>query len=185
AVELHVAGGPVARVKRVHAVEYPQQRRLAAARGADEGGDPPVGQDQADVLERLDVAVVEVEMAHIELDRAGSLRHGRRRPGLHYGGGPQSRLPPGLNDTTTRALMLRIRMLSVMISAPDQASCCQFGYGLRANWKITTGRFAIGALRLVLQNWLLSAVKSSGAVSPLIRATASSSPVRMPLRAAG
>jgi len=43
----------------------------------------------------------------------------------------------------------------------------------------------MGALRLVLQNWLLSAVNSSGAVSPLMRATASSSPVTMPLRAAG
>ena len=42
-----------------------------------------------------------------------------------------------------------------------------------------------GASRLVLQNWLLSAVNSSGAVSPLMRATASSSPVTMPLRAAG
>ena len=35
---------------------------------------------------------------------------------------------------------------------------------------MTTGRLAIGALRLVLQNWLLSAVNSSGAVSPLMRA---------------
>ncbi len=76
-------------------------------------------------------------------------------------------------------------MLTVIRSAPAQASCCQFGYGLSANWKITTGRFAIGAFRLVLQNWLLSAVNSSGAVSPLMRATASSSPVTMPLRAAG
>ena len=42
---------------------------------------------------------------------------------------------------------------------------------------MTTGRLAIGALRSRLQNWLLSAVKSSGAVSPLMRATASSTPV--------
>ena len=62
-------------------------------------------------------------------------------------------------------------MLTVMSSAPAQASFCQFGYGLSANWKITTGRFAMGALRFVLQNWLFSAVNSSGAVSPLIRAT--------------
>ena len=72
-----------------------------------------------------------------------------------------------------------------MTSAPSQASCCQLSYGLSANWKITTGRLAIGALRSVLQNWLLSAVNSSGAVSPLMRATASSRPVSMPLRAAG
>ena len=49
---------------------------------------------------------------------------------------------------------------------------------------MTTGRLAIGALRSVLQNWLLSAVNSSGAVSPLMRATASSTPVIMPARAA-
>ena len=53
-----------------------------------------------------------------------------------------------------------------------------------ANWKITTGRLAIGAFMSVLQNWLLSAVNSSGAVSPLMRATASRMPVTMPARAA-
>ena len=47
------------------------------------------------------------------------------------------------------------------------------------------GRDAIGALKLVERNWLLSAVKSSGAVSPLMRAMASNRPVTMPLRAAG
>ena len=36
-----------------------------------------------------------------------------------------------------------------------------------------------------LQNWLLRAVNSNGAVSPLMRAIASSRPVTMPLRAAG
>src|SRR5689334_4998153 len=53
-----------------------------------------------------------------------------------------------------------------------------------ANWKMTTGKLDIGALALVLQNWLLSAVKSSGAVSPEIRATANKTPVTMPARAA-
>ena len=37
---------------------------------------------------------------------------------------------------------------------------------------------------LVLKNWLFSAVNSSGAVSPLTRATASSRPVMTPLLAA-
>ena len=53
-----------------------------------------------------------------------------------------------------------------------------------ANWNMTTGRFAIGAFMLSDQNWLLSAVNSSGAVSPLMRAIASRIPVRMPVRAA-
>ena len=67
---------------------------------------------------------------------------------------------------------------------PVQASFCHSLYGDSANWKMTVGRLAIGALRLVLQNWLLSAVKSSGAVSPLMRAIASSTPVTMPAFAA-
>ena len=46
-----------------------------------------------------------------------------------------------------------------------------------ANWKITTGRLAIGWSMLLVQNWLFSAVNSSGAVSPLMRATASKMPV--------
>src|SRR5450830_1229664 len=49
-----------------------------------------------------------------------------------------------------------------------------------ANWLITTGRLAIGRFILVLKNWLLSAVNNSGAVSPEIRATASSTPVTTP-----
>src|SRR6266542_327656 len=53
-----------------------------------------------------------------------------------------------------------------------------------ANWKMTTGRLAIGEFMLDVQTWLLSAVKSSGAVSPLIRATASRMPVMMPAFAA-
>ena len=49
---------------------------------------------------------------------------------------------------------------------------------------MTTGRLETGAFRLRLQNWLLSAVNSSGAVSPEMRATANSTPVIMPARAA-
>ena len=46
------------------------------------------------------------------------------------------------------------------------------------------GRLAIGLLMSLLQNWLLSAVKSKGAVSPAMRATASKMPVTTPERAA-
>ena len=53
-----------------------------------------------------------------------------------------------------------------------------------ANWKMTTGRFAIGLFMSDDQNWLFNAVKSSGAVSPDTRAMASRMPVRMPARAA-
>ena len=49
-----------------------------------------------------------------------------------------------------------------------------------ANLKIVTGKLAIGCDKLEVQNWLFSAVNSSGAVSPEIRATASSTPVTTP-----
>ena len=44
----------------------------------------------------------------------------------------------------------------------------------------TSGRAAIGWSRLNDRYWLPSAVKSSGAVSPATRATASRLPVTMP-----
>ncbi len=49
-----------------------------------------------------------------------------------------------------------------------------------AKRKMVTGRFAIGLFRSLVQNWLDKAVNSSGAVSPAIRATASSTPVTIP-----
>src|SRR6266700_1445900 len=82
----------------------------------------------------------------------------------------------------TRARILRISTASVMNSDPAHANSCQSLYGLMANWKMTTGRFDIGALRLVVQNWLFSDVNSNGAVSPEIRATASRIPVMTPAR---
>ena len=42
----------------------------------------------------------------------------------------------------------------------------------------------MGFVMSVEKNWLFSAVNSSGAVSPLTRATASSTPVTMPAFAA-
>ena len=51
-----------------------------------------------------------------------------------------------------RAEMLKIKMLTVMMSAPAQARFCHSLYGLNANWKITTGRLAMGAFKFVLQN---------------------------------
>ena len=53
-----------------------------------------------------------------------------------------------------------------------------------ANWKMTIGRLDTGPFMSSDQNWLLSAVKRSGAVSPLIRATASRMPVMIPAFAA-
>src|SRR5208282_4676786 len=68
-VELNLANGALARVERIHPIERPQQRRLAAARGADEGGDPALGNVQVDVLEPLELAVEEVQVANGDLGR--------------------------------------------------------------------------------------------------------------------
>ena len=76
--------------------------------------------------------------------------------------------------------MLSSNTEKVMSSAPTHARLTQFSNGLNANWKMATGRFAIGAFMSADQNWLFNAVKSSGAVSPLIRATASITPVITP-----
>ncbi|MNL15573.1 hypothetical protein D3C87_1365660 [compost metagenome] len=76
--------------------------------------------------------------------------------------------------------MFRASTPMVIRNTPAQASCCHSVNGLIAKRKIVTGRLAIGLFRSLVQNWLDSAVNSSGAVSPAIRATASSTPVTMP-----
>src|SRR3546814_13798108 len=77
-----------------------------------------------------------------------------------------------------RATRLTTSTNRVRMKAPAQASECQLSYGLIAYWKITTGTLAIGARTSVVQYWLLSAVNSSGAVSPEMRASASRSEER-------
>src|SRR3990167_3401462 len=81
-------------------------------------------------------------------------------------------------------MMLSASTLRVIRNTPAHASFCQFSYGLIANLKIVTGRLAMGEDMSDDQNWLDSAVNSSGAVSPEMRATASSTPVTTPARAA-
>src|SRR5574337_749886 len=85
---------------------------------------------------------------------------------------------------SARASRFRPSTATVISSTPAQASFCQLSYGLIANLKIVVGTLAIGWLQLLFQNWLPSAVNSSGAVSPAMRATASSTPVTTPARAA-
>src|SRR6185437_9444363 len=182
-VEQHLPRGAVAGIEGIHAVEYPQQSRLPASRRADESRDAAVEQREAHVLQGMQASVIEVELAHFDLGRG--LRDRLHGLDLALRHAHRDRAPCPSLETTVRARMLSTRIAAVMRSAPVHASRCQLSYGLRANWKITTGRLAMGALRLVLQNWLLRAVKRSGAVSPLMRATASRRPVTMPLRAAG
>jgi hypothetical protein len=56
-------------IQRVHAVEHPQERGLSAAGGADERRDTAVAERQVDVLQRVRLAVVEIEVADLELHR--------------------------------------------------------------------------------------------------------------------
>src|SRR5471032_102601 len=79
-----------------------------------------------------------------------------------------------------RDRMFRASTLKVISKAPPQASERQLSYGLSANEEMTDGKLASGAFMLKLWNWLFNAVNSSGAVSPAIRARASSTPVITP-----
>ena len=62
AVELDASVHPGRSDGVVHAVERAQEGRLAAARGADEGGDLVAADVHRDALERLELPVVEVEL---------------------------------------------------------------------------------------------------------------------------
>ena len=100
AVQQHLARRPLAGIEAVHAVQHPQQRRLAAAGGADHAGDLAVREVEVDALQRLVVAVEEVEVADGDLGarsaaaperaciapRAGAAGGGRR--GGAHGGPP-------------------------------------------------------------------------------------------------
>ncbi|MNZ94954.1 hypothetical protein D3C78_1140760 [compost metagenome] len=74
AVEQDFAFGALIGVQLVHAVEGTQQRGLAAARRADESRDFLFGNVQVDVLERVELAVIEVQVAHRQLGRGKSGR---------------------------------------------------------------------------------------------------------------
>ena len=124
AVEQHLALGALVRIEIVHPVEDAQQRRLAAARRADEGGDLAGVERQADVLQRLAVAVEEVEVA----DRDPFLQPGGIDRRVGDGDGTVRRCDIHdcfLGDESARAMMLSASTVKVMISAPVQASACQ------------------------------------------------------------
>ena len=84
AVEQHFAGGALVGIEIVHAVEHAQQRRFAAARRADEGGDLVRVERQRDVFQRLELAVEKIEVRErrssrraFAVDRRMSRRWGR------------------------------------------------------------------------------------------------------------
>jgi hypothetical protein len=75
------------RVQRVDAVEHAQQGRLAAAGRADQRGHALLRDLEVDVLDRVELAVPEVQVARGELHRRGGVGTGgiaqaRRRRGV-------------------------------------------------------------------------------------------------------
>ena len=77
-------------------------------------------------------------------------------------------------------MMFSINTPAVIRNTPAHANSCQFVNGLSAKLKIITGRFAMGFIMSLFQNWFDSAVNNNGAVSPAIRATPNKMPVKIP-----
>src|SRR5262249_41643773 len=107
AVQPDLAGDPAAGDELVHAVERAQERGLAAARWADEGGDRLLGDVERDGTDPLLLAVVNAEVAHHEL----VLGVGRDRRGAH----PDTR--PVVRRTRARTTMAA--MLSMKVKASN------------------------------------------------------------------
>ena len=128
AVELHLSFGVLVRIKVVHPVEHPQQRRLPAARRADEGRHLVLVERQGDALQRPGLAVEELEIADRHLvAQARRIDRRMKGGGGHRGGRDRGR--GGHDDflvpVSARAMMLSASTEMVMMSAPVQASFCQ------------------------------------------------------------
>src|ERR1017187_490126 len=91
--------------------------------------------------------------------------------------------PENFPRVSARTPMLMRKMIEINTSAPAHAWRCQSSYGEMAYEKIWSGSAAMGSFKWWVQNRLPKAVNSRGAVSPAMRATASNTPVTIPLRA--
>ena len=106
----------------VHAIENAQQGRLAAARGPNEGGHFVLAQRQADVLERRYLAVIEAEVADIDLFREIGVMGSSVDDGWNTQG--SNIHDDFLGAAKIRAMMESVSTLAVIINAPLQASFC-------------------------------------------------------------
>ena len=129
AVEQDLAVGLQLRVDRVDAVEDAQQGRLAAAGRADDRGDLLLGDVHVDALQRVEIAVVEVQVAHRDLWSAR-----RRRLRLRAAGGCRRRRIQSwdtlLRERSRREARLSSSTNMVTTKAPAQARACQASHGL-------------------------------------------------------
>src|SRR5580658_1971299 len=137
AIDQHLAGGALSRIELIDAVQDAEQRRLAASRWADEGGDTLVVQDEVDALQRLELLVIETHVLDHDLRRGLRSRHRPARPdnwpakrrracGFRRGqceiGGHGVRL---LQLARRRATMFNSRIDSVISIAPPHARSTQ------------------------------------------------------------
>src|SRR5262249_42035910 len=121
----HLAGGALAGVEVVHPVENAQQGGLAAARRADEGGRLVGVERQVDVLQRLGVTVEEIEILDRNLlAQAGSVDGGMGGDGHRQGGSVRREAAHDFLAVRERAMMLSASTVTVISSAPVQASFC-------------------------------------------------------------
>src|SRR3954452_23064903 len=87
-VEHQLTGDALARIEVVHPVENAQQGRLAASGRADEGGDAVGAEREIDVLQRVVLAIVEVQAAcgHLRGRLGQCCALGRKSTGSTHGG---------------------------------------------------------------------------------------------------
>src|SRR6202167_1155541 len=123
-VEHQLAGGALAGIEVVHPVENPQQCRFAAARRADESGDAMGTERDIDVLQRMVLAIVEIQAARRHLRRRLCRSGHRRHRALRNAGGYRHIVHFAvLSAPRIRAPIFRASTVSVMIKAPLHASC--------------------------------------------------------------
>src|SRR3974390_1477979 len=125
-VEHELADRALPRIKVVHPVEYAQQRRLAATGRPDEGGDAIGTEREVDVFQRVIFAIIEIEIARGHFrSRLGQRRRMRRAGGVTHGDGKIVHFAV-LSAPRMRAPILSASTVSVISSAPLQASCFQY-----------------------------------------------------------
>src|SRR5204862_6275850 len=99
-----------------------QQGRLATTGRTDEGGHSIGDQVQVDALQRMVLAIVEVEVAHADLGPRFNLSgHGRYRDFRNTGGNRKLTHFEVLSAPRMRAPIFRASTVRVIIKAPLQA----------------------------------------------------------------
>lgn len=110
AIHVDLALGALLRIERVHLVQRAQQGRFAATGRADEGRHLAVGDRHVDVLQRMELAVVEVQVAHVDLgaDAVGNIDDGGGHACVSLGicwsrtgGGRRRMVAPGASRLTS------------------------------------------------------------------------------------